>query len=312
MSPDELVAAYRARNSRCQKKFVFHLTGRGFASEIKILLCAMLYCLENGIEFRLYSRGWNGKTRRGWRDYFLPFCREVNSPFFYRKTAMGLTSFERLQQRVHERFMPNLLTTHQLWSEIISFAQTERIYNYPDLGIRGNVFHAMQVLLGMVYRYNACTLAEWAKDDELISLMKPYVGVHARRGDKVAEASKEADRFEARDYLDRVDFKKIGTSKLFLATDDHAVIHEFEDEVPEGVDVVSFCDPNSNGHVQKKFNKQNSREKRESMLQLLRDIRFLVESEEFVGTFSSNVGWLIGLLKSEENCHSVDVEWRGI
>lgn len=61
-------------------KLIFHLGhSAGFYSEFNNMVLAILYCKQHSIDFRLYSADANFGIRKGWRDYFLPFCAEKKS-----------------------------------------------------------------------------------------------------------------------------------------------------------------------------------------------------------------------------------------
>jgi hypothetical protein len=62
---------YARLNASFTRKLYFHLgVNAGFFSEFNYLLLAMLSCLENHIQFVLYSADANFKVDKGWDDFF--------------------------------------------------------------------------------------------------------------------------------------------------------------------------------------------------------------------------------------------------
>lgn len=68
--------------SNKQRTLIWELKKRGFGSEITAMLFAMLYCLDNKIEFKLSSKYSNIAFEKGWTDYFESFCDECDFWFF--------------------------------------------------------------------------------------------------------------------------------------------------------------------------------------------------------------------------------------
>ena len=64
------------------RKLLFYIGyDAGFFSEYNNMLLAILYCRRNNIQFYLSSKGANFAYSCGWRDYFEPFCKELNIPY---------------------------------------------------------------------------------------------------------------------------------------------------------------------------------------------------------------------------------------
>ena len=67
---------------------VFQLCGRGFCSELDVMLLALHFTRSTGGRFIPSSRYWNAAVPRGWRDYLEPFAEEWNSPLL-RKSILA-------------------------------------------------------------------------------------------------------------------------------------------------------------------------------------------------------------------------------
>lgn len=310
MTSNELTKRYQQLNQGKKYKLVFQLTCRGFASEINNMLTAILYCLVNDMEFILYSKGWTALHKKGWQDYYLPFCRETTDSLFHRSrvfTAL-LTSKDKRLDNLQKKLLKHYFNTHDIWTKMKSPAFQNKEFNIPKLNIRGDIFHAKQVILSMIHRPNTIVNSVIYAQNKLLSDIKPYLSIHIRRGDKVTSASKEAEAVEISYYVDQV--KKVSPTieNIFIATDDYSVIEEFKQSCPTRLRIFTFCDPNRNGYYQGRFDDSDVDNKKQEMLALFKDIYFLTESQLFIGTYSSNLARLMALIKGKAKCHSLDIE----
>nr|VFJ56042.1 MAG: hypothetical protein BECKDK2373C_GA0170839_10522 [Candidatus Kentron sp. DK] len=307
---EKALQAYQKRNAGNTKNLIFHLTARGYASEINNMLLAILYCLVYRINFQLHSRSWNARASKGWQDYFLPFCPEVRnlSLINHSPWLTDMTSFERFLDEYYKMIFPNILLTHDIWNDMWSTDFVNRHFEFPEIGINGDVFHAKRILLQLIHRFNDDIVNEMKVKDRLKDEMNTYIGVHVRRGDKVTTG--EGASFHAAEYSDLIREKYPECRQLFVATDDYAVITEFRNIFPEDYRIMTFCSQERIGHDQEHFNGKSKYERKKEMIDLFLDIRFLSDAKAFVGTFSSNIGRLIALFRDGKNCHSLDCEWH--
>jgi hypothetical protein len=310
MTDSQLVKAYRQLNNG-KKKLVFQLTIRGFASEINNMLSAILYCLENNIEFILFSKSWTARYDKGWGDYFLPFCKEYTNILFYRQSVFSIKGKERISNFVQKGILRNHYNAHDLWTKIRSSEIMEQEFDIPELGIKGDIYHAKRAILNMVLRFNNDIIKDRTAQSELLIQMKPYVSLHIRRGDKVTGNLKEADIVSLSKYVEQIEKIKPNISNVFIATDDYSVIEEFKKICPVDWQIITFCERNNKGYDEAGFLSKNSEETKTDMISLFNDLHFLAESEYFIGTYSSNIGRLIALIKGQDKCHSLDIkEWH--
>ena len=91
--------------------------------------------------------------------------------------------------------------------------------------------------------------------------------------------------------------------KFFIATDSYDV--KFRFYYPE-CSFFTYCHPDLRGHEQAEFNNASADEIQQNMYRLLRDIIFLLECKGFIGTYSSNIGRMICLLRNNTDCYSID------
>jgi len=130
------VEIYRKLNEGKKRKLVFQLTSRGFASEVNNMLSAILYCLVYDIEFIIYSRSWLGRNNIDWNDYFLPFCKEYKTIFFYRHSVFKNNRLEKMTTPVRKLFLRNHLDAYDIFKDIRSPAFLKKDFNIPELNIK--------------------------------------------------------------------------------------------------------------------------------------------------------------------------------
>ena len=305
-----MLTAYQNLNRDQQRRVIFALTNRGFASELNNLLSAILYCLDEGIEFRMQSRWWTGKHDRGWEDYFLPFCQENNHWFDRRPSVWSTNLPRRAVDWAHRAVMPNRLLAHDIFELLRGEEFAARRFAIPELGIDGDVFEAKQKILGMVYRHNDEVERSLQAHSEMLKRIKPFVSVHVRRGDKVAPKTWEADAIPVEDYIAEIRRVAPETRRVFVATDDYSGLKAFQARCPSAWEVFSLCPKENRGYVHLDFGAERSDLKKQQMLLLFSDLHFLRNSERFIGTYSSNISRLMALFLGRERCHSLDKkEW---
>ena len=70
------LSSYRKVNDSFRRRLVYHVgVDCGFFVELNFMLNAMLYCLDHGLRFQLYSEDANFGTGTGWTEYFVPLKR---------------------------------------------------------------------------------------------------------------------------------------------------------------------------------------------------------------------------------------------
>ncbi|CAH1776245.1 unnamed protein product [Owenia fusiformis] len=123
-----------------------------------------------------------------------------------------------------------------------------------------------------------------------IGFRRPIIGVHVRRGDKVAPGPlKEADLTPLTKYMNEIDKFVLQTQTnktryaIFVATDDVHVLNEARNTYEQ----YTFIRYDSNQTIRTNF------------LPILTDILLLAETDYFVGTFTSNIGLLVHELRQQ-------------
>jgi hypothetical protein len=274
------------------------------------MLLAQLYCLDQGLDFSLCSRYWNAAHKQGWIDYFLPFCDEVSTPSlrvnYLFKSGGGLKTAIRCTKKVVLGLMTKqpVLLNYDIWPEIWNVAFVEREFRIPILAIEGDCFAACQALLNRAWKFNGQTTASVRRMQEALGLVEgEYFTLHIRRGDKWHEA-KPIEIYNYMRKADEVNRRQL--RKCFLMTDDYSVVKELRRGYPK-FEIFSLCDQSEQGHLQNEFNLRPAEARRNSTLRLLAELVIAKGGSFFVGTFSSNVGRLVAMLRGRSSTFGVDI-----
>jgi hypothetical protein len=182
----DLVEKYTQLNNSFKKKLIFHLgMYHGFYAEYVNMILAMLYCLDNKIKFVLYSKDANFGYEKGWTDFFLPFCEEVDDEF-NRKYNSGAADYKK-------KFNPHIIKYHLLNKDtFLTFELRQYFRNktferkqfyIPELEINGGLWDACHVLVKLTWRYNEVTQNTINQLISSLSLPESYIGFHIRSGD---------------------------------------------------------------------------------------------------------------------------------
>ncbi|MDA6068799.1 hypothetical protein NJT12_04115 [Flavobacterium sp. AC] len=301
---------YKLKNkSFNEKKIIYPLSNRGFFSEVNNLALAVLYCLENDINLKLYSKKWVGGN---WKDFFIPLIDEYNGFVPVPVNVFAEGRKDKCFKAYHKFFKKRLIIQDTIWDDMRSENFTNRHFYYPDLGIDGSIFDAKSQILKLILEPNLVTYSEITLDNNLSKLIKDSCGLHIRRGDKVSGESKEAEFVNLETYVNKALQIDQNLTTFTLCTDDFQVVEEFKNKYP-AFNIITFCPSYRNGYSQKEYNsRRKKQEKRDEVINILKDCNLLIESKIFVGAFSSNVARYIVLMKNNDKCYSIDDDWSPI
>lgn len=269
------------------------------------MLLAQLYCLIHGIRFRLYSKGASFSSGLGWTEYFEPFCRESSSRFHqrYNVRCIGKSRVWDGYRMVRSLFALPMLT-QDLWSKLR--VPNDGPFDIEELGWSGlTLREALKRLLYMDWQYTEATKNSVDSLIFALPLSQPYIGFHIRGGDK----SIEYPLVEARRYIEKAE-SITNIRRGFVLTDDYAIFHHLCTSYPHWF-FFTLCQPSERGYFHKDLLKQSGDFIHEKHLKLFASVDVLAQSENFIGTFSSNPGMYMGLRMASEQCYGVDFnEWK--
>lgn len=297
---------YARVNGSFRKTLVYRVgVNAGFFSELNNMLLAMLYCLQHRIKFVLFSRDANFGSERGLPEWFHPFSEEsehrFHSTYNHRvditrgKREIG----RRLRLQAWKAATRTNYLTHDLFNTIRHEARSGLRYDFPELGISGDIHDALRELSGFVWKFNDETAALVEDRVRSLSLPARYISLHIRSGDKACEAP----GYEPARYLEMAQ-RHSPIRSVFVATDDFANIESLVAGHP-GWDFYFACDASKRGYAQREFDAMPPDMKRREMTELFATVTAILRSELFIGTFSSNVGSFIGMRMPLERCLDV-------
>lgn len=313
MDITELREKYYALNKSYKKKLIFHLgADAGFFSEYNNMILAMLYCLTNKIQFILYSEDANFGYKKGWNDYFLPFCDEVTNNFHQKYNFRDYDFFQkrlsrkdRIKIKVYKFSHKIDYFTQDLWLSIRNRDHEKKTYNIPEIGIVNNSLReTCRKLVFLTWQYNTDTATVIKNKIESLKLPQEYLGFHIRRGDKHLEQ----DLIGIPSYLNKIGAIS-NTRDAFILTDDYKVITETKKLYPEW-NVYTLCNELETGYEHAQFKKESKSVIKEAHLNLFASTDILSCSKYFVGTFGSNPGMFLGMKMNTQNSLSIDINWR--
>ena len=143
------------------KTIIFHLGSEaGFFSEFNNMVLAILYCHQNNINFKLYSKDANFAYEKGWTDYFEPFCEEVTESFHSAyNNRMPLFIPNSLKYKIKKNIYKILyhfdFYTYELWKNFHNHElEKERfVIDNKDM----DCLDASQYIINKIWRYNEHT-----------------------------------------------------------------------------------------------------------------------------------------------------------
>lgn len=299
---DELAAKYREINEGYDKILVFRAgIDAGFFAEYKYLVHAVIYCLEHKIQLQLYSGNANFGWNKGWTDYFMPFCKEVDEPFHLRYNVHSLQGFKELR-----RLNPNVSAANLMkWklktllnnrlcrfesfkaygvaalstSDIPPHEVRGRI-SLEQLGIEGNYIEVFQKVAAMLWRFNPQTKDAVAKYVEKLALPQHYAATQIRGGDKVTEVK----LYEPSLFVETLE-KHTQLRDVLLLTDDYSILEAVRRDFPQFC-WHSLCSPAEKGYYNNSFTHTAANTKREQMHRFLAQINAMAHADFFAGSIA--------------------------
>lgn len=306
MNHQVLLQKYTRLNNSFTKTLTFHVgADAGFFSEFNNMVFAILYCLENRIKFRLYSKKANFSLEHGWRDYFEPFCEEKTSFLHYRynRRAYQIQNQKKLPPRLLKVFSGDTYLTQDLWNSIRSQEFSQKKFHIPELGLKkANLLEASRVIIRMIWNYNSRSELIIDQFKNSLSIPKDYISIHIRAGDKAIETNV----FDIHSYM-KVASELTKLRVAFILTDDYSIIEKLEKDYHDW-QFHTLCENNEKGYIHSEFKKLDNEQRRRLQLKLFASTDVCSQSSHFIGTFSSNPGMYMGMRIGEENCTGIDHE----
>lgn len=298
---------------------LYHLTNRGFFSEINNFIIARIYAERLGVEFKYDDRMWSGKENLGLQDYFMVVDSEryyelpKYKSVFSNKTTKGSrlinlarATSNKVRKKVVEYYgsKNNIIVSHQYWREA-------RLTFYSPITCGTRFVQPKDLIEKYANQYfttNDRTTTEIRrKTSKIVRQLagRKYIAVHIRRGDKIGN---EMAPIPIEYYAEKI--KERETMPVVLATDDFSVLTELERFLPQGYPIYTLCESNSRGWVEKDYRSRGGDIKRAEIINLLADVELMKNSQDFLGTYSSCVSQYVAAIRNFRDCVTIDTEWQ--
>lgn len=296
---DDLNERYEALNDSFRTALIYH-TGidAGFFAEYNTLLHALLYCLQQKVQFRLYADDANFGYAHGWEDYFRPFCPLVHEAFHHTYNLYRLPSWPVVCRKAWEERSLRLLRwklkagwrhlagcwlawsaygQRTLLSQHVRFRPEGR-FVIPELGIDGDYLAAYRVADAIAWRLNEPVRRECAQLASGLHLPPSYAGCQIRGGDKVMETA-----LLPPEHYVRLLREQAPGQEVFVLTDDYRLFQRLQELAPE-IRWHTLCTPEEQGYVNRSFTRADAGEKRTRMVRFLASMEILKGASLFVGS----------------------------
>lgn len=300
-----------------KKIIIYSLTGRGLFSELSNLVLAVVYAKYNDEELIVNTRNWNARVEKGWRDYFESTLPDSNSLICS-------------QYRIYTKEKPwwgNIYYNPSAFFRHYAFYMMNRIFLlfHPDTELGDDVFMKMRskefvekyedvrneysLELKRVLKFNLKTINYIQNEKNKLNLPEYYIGVHIRRGDKIASC--EMEEVSLTKYVDAIKDKRHISHNVFIATDDVSVIDGLRSALDkDGFSVYWNTAVVQNGFDESLFNNKDKRSRYIDTLNMFLDMDILAHSLFFIGTYTSNVSRIVPLYIGFEKSLSLDEGWK--
>ena len=311
-----MIKNYQELNSSFKKKLIFNFGYEaGFYSEFNNMILAIIYCLDNEIEFIIYSKDSKFTTKEGWNDFFLPFCDESVNMFhkyFNRRKHLDKDTtiksiFIRAVISAFKFIFFNTYLTSDVWQEFHDRKMEEKRYTFPSLDVvNDDLQTTAKAIINVVYRFNAKTLAQVKSLHDSINLPDEYIGFHIRRGDKILESNEISNYRYIQKSIQICETHR----SVFVLTDDYSVIKELKDAFNDW-NFYTLTNPNEKGYEFLEYMSKPADERRNDMIKLFASMEVLRNSNYFVGTYSANPGMFLGMSMEKGKTFGVDLDkWQ--
>lgn len=341
---------WRKLNASFKKKLVYRLgDSAGLFSEINNMFFAMVWALDNKVRFELCSQRSN-LGDEGWNDFFEPFTGEKCSEFLVRNNrrfVSDIKGYDKKKVMAGKKKEKIDFLTQDIFKRFFeNRAFTEKVFDFPELGIAGGSFAAAAGLARAFYRLNAATetavrhLAATRLRMVLFhgsgafeaengagtgsglagsgELPEKYIAVQMRAGDIRKEAAwRRQGLLGAAPYARKIREMcsgegLAGVRTVFAFADDFRLVEELAAALSE-FRVYTLCGEEERGFDYEAFMAQDAEARRRGILKILANVELCRGSLRFIGTRVSNPSWFLRLIMPEERVTFVDcrrLKWQ--
>ena len=297
--------AYRRYNEALRKKLVYSFgRGLGVGAELVGLVKAMMLCIQSKTQLSLMKvrrpRGF--AVKKGYCDYFAPLFPEtdlgvlsgLNRPGFFAQSKLPLLGWlARLPLTVlHPR--TNLMFSGQ--GALPSRIECRELYLEHD-------YHEVcKALLELVWRPTSEVARVIASTIEQHRPTRPYLALHIRRGDKIAEAP----LIPVSHFAEVVQQHAGDARDIFVASDDPGVPREVKNSLGADWMVWSVEKKAGPAYDQRYFNQKPHLVRFRETAEFMGEVEILRDAVHFFGSETSNVPILVRMMRASRGCTRVE------
>ena len=272
-----------------KQKLVFHIGhSAGFYSEFNNMVIAILYCRRHNIDFSIYSADANFRIKKGWQDYFLPFCSESHNPvhhYINHRFDAPKGRKRKMLYDIYKKLFPNTYLTSELWNDF-------RHIDHSEL-TTAEVQQNSAAVIDEIYRFNPSTKEQIDHLITKLDLDKPYIGFHIRGGDKTAEH----DILSIEQYISRAN-SLTDIRSGFIYTDDYSFYTSLCQKYPDW-HFTTLTSEQDRGYYHNRFLELTPQQKSQKLINMFASMELLRHANLSFCTFSSNIGMFLGMCMGE-------------
>jgi len=306
------IEKYRTLNKCFKDKYIYRFGGcAGFFSEYNHMVLTMAFCLINRKRFVLMSPNANFASKRGsgWNQFFIPFTNEYKNPLLrrynYRDKIFEKNKYLRKINQLYLSLHPDYHLMYEFVYDKIRNIDFNEKLTLEEIGFAGNLKDLLFEIDSMIWKYNRQTQSAISSTISSVDLPSRYIGLQIRRGDKVSEHC----LYTPEQYMDRAIICEPNIHDVFVSTDDVEVVRQLIVSFPS-YSFYHLCRENDRGYNQAEFMMQMPNDRVSSMIRLWASIDILTNAEFVVGTYSSNLGVILGIRMDSSKIQCLDFnEW---
>jgi hypothetical protein len=196
------------------------------------------------------------------------------------------------------------VTGNLLTDDLFDFCRTfwfssEKFY-IPELCIDGELKTAFKQLSLIAYSFNE-SYGELIKAERAkLSLTGNFVSIHLRGGDKITERA----LYKPEDYIKVLKIHS-EIKDVFILSDDFSLYAQLVENYPE-LNFWTLTRPEENGYNHNLFLKRDWPQVQLELVKVFSSIHVMLESDLFIGTYSSNPGMFLGANLSNDKMVGLD------
>ena len=310
LKQEEFEKRYKEVNESYKDKLIFKIgDSAGFFSEFNNMIVALLFCMENKVQFILTDRGANfaNWSNTPYEEYFIPFCKinrdKIHRHLNSRSGKLPKISYLWCKFKIwfYKKTKGVKFFTQDVFNQVFP-AYFDKEICIPELNVEGGTFDAIKPFAQMVWNFNPKTKERFENLIKDIKLPSRYAAFQTRRGDKF-ELEKQVSP-ETQCYMEVLK-QKSDVKDILLLSDDYCDVEHLISNYPE-YNFYTFCTPDEKGYSNGDFQMLGKEEKDERMVKLLATVDAMTRAEVAIGTRIANPGFFLKMIMDKDKFYFVE------